>query len=81
MHPTLYEIYKDARSWINERREQYRAECKAWAKQGFRPQYCIHGTNLWVEYDPICGYCEADELPDTVQAYIMAKNHYERMSK
>lgn len=28
------------------------------AKEGFRPHHCIHGTNLWVDWDPICGPCE-----------------------
>ena len=27
-------------------------------EDGFRARYCYHGTNLWTDYDPICGYCE-----------------------
>jgi hypothetical protein len=27
-------------------------------KEGYRPHYCIHGTNLWTDYDPMCGPCE-----------------------
>lgn len=27
-------------------------------QEGHRPHYCEHGTNLWVDYDNICGPCE-----------------------
>ncbi len=36
----------------------YLAEVDNWRAQGYRAHYCEHGTNLWVEYDPICGPCE-----------------------
>lgn len=29
-----------------------------YAKQGYRNHYCVHGTNLWTDYDNICGPCE-----------------------
>lgn len=32
-------------------------------EQGFRPQYCIHGTNQWTDYDNICNGCENGDLP------------------
>lgn len=31
------------------------AEARA---EGFRPHYCVHGTNLWTDYDPMCYGCE-----------------------
>ena len=68
----LYPIYKEARAWLIERREEYRKECAEYAKQGFRPHYCIHGTNLWVDYDCACWRCEINEPCDTVQAYLIA---------
>ncbi len=43
---------------IAEERAAYERECKEYAEQGFRAHYCRHGVNLWVDYDPICGYCE-----------------------
>ena len=43
---------------IAEERAVYERECKEYAEQGYRPHYCRHGVNLWVDYDPICGYCE-----------------------
>lgn len=36
----------------------YVAACEEWAAQGYIPQFCRHGVNLWVDYDPICGECE-----------------------
>lgn len=51
-------------------------ECQ---RQGYRPQYCIHGTNTWTDYDNICGGCEdsiypqdttyMDVLKDTLDEY------------
>lgn len=38
--------------------EMYEEECKDYAKQGFAPHYCVHGTNLWVDWDCACGMCE-----------------------
>jgi hypothetical protein len=38
--------------------ESYEAECDSYSAQGYRPRTCFHGTNLWVDYDPICGPCE-----------------------
>lgn len=37
---------------------EYDAECAEYAKQGYRPYSCFHGTNLWVDYDVMCGACE-----------------------
>jgi hypothetical protein len=36
----------------------YDAECAEYAKDGFRPSHCFHGTNMWTDYDPMCGPCE-----------------------
>lgn len=30
---------------------------EAWAR-GEMLHYCVHGTNLWTDYDPMCGPCE-----------------------
>lgn len=40
---------------------EYEEECNEYAKQGYRPHYCIHGTNQWTDYDNICGGCEDGE--------------------
>lgn len=43
---------------LREIQNNYDAECETDRKEGHRPHYCIHGMNLWVDYDPICGPCE-----------------------
>jgi hypothetical protein len=43
---------------LKERQRQYEEYCRDMAAQGYRPEVCFHGTNLWVDYDPICGPCE-----------------------
>ena len=45
----------------NERLEQYERECREYAADGYRPHYCLHGVNLWTDYDNICGWCEEGE--------------------
>lgn len=37
---------------------EYLEACESWRKDGYRPHYCEHGTNLWTDYDNICGGCE-----------------------
>lgn len=36
----------------------YLEACESWRREGYRPHYCEHGTNLWTDYDNICGPCE-----------------------
>lgn len=43
---------------LTEQHEDYLEECEYYREQGYRPHYCEHGTNLWVDYDNICGPCE-----------------------
>lgn len=38
--------------------QQYLEGCESFARQGYRPHYCEHGTNQWTDYDNICGGCE-----------------------
>ncbi len=40
------------------RKAEYEAECREWARQGYRAHHCPHGRDLWVDYDVICGPCE-----------------------
>lgn len=37
---------------------EYRESCEKWAREGYRPHYCEHGTNQWTDWDNICGPCE-----------------------
>ena len=43
----------------------YERECADYAAQGYRPATCIHGTSLWVDFDPMCAWCESDIDPAT----------------
>lgn len=36
----------------------YLDDCEADRRNGYRAHYCEHGTNLWTDYDNICGPCE-----------------------
>lgn len=47
----VYAFY--AKQWA-----AYESECEDYAKQGYRPYACFHGTQLWHDYDVICGACE-----------------------
>lgn len=42
-----------------EMRGSYESDCASYSAQGYRAHYCIHGTDLWTDYDNICGGCEA----------------------
>lgn len=54
-------LYKRALFHVKRLRKvqiAYDEEVLEAAKDGYRPSHCIHGTNLWVDWDPICGPCE-----------------------
>lgn len=52
--------------WVEEKRQAQR--------EGFRPSHCPHGTNLHVDYDPICGNCEAPEMYDGTGYYSIDRD-------
>lgn len=72
MATALFPYYVEARKVIQENREGYAQACKEWAEEGFAPQFCIHGTNLWVDYDCACFMCEAS-LSDLEWAVSLAR--------
>ena len=52
---------------------EYLAERERSYREGFRPQYCFHGANLWSDYDVICGWCELGEQdPDRPMTFVDA---------
>ena len=61
-------VYKVCKARHLEHQAQYVQYCADMAKEGYAPQYCIHGTNQWTDYDNICGGCESDY---TLNDYIM----------
>lgn len=69
--------------WLRERRDTYERECEAYARQGYRPHYCIHGVNQWVDYDIPCGSCEegyTDQEFALMWAHIEVRQWIERMT-
>lgn len=54
----------EIRNRLTAQQAEYRTACAEAAAEGFAPHYCIHGTNLWTDYDPICGACEAGEFTE-----------------
>lgn len=47
-----------ARYDLINRSNEYLRDVEDAAKEGYRPHHCFHGTNLWTDYDNICGPCE-----------------------
>ena len=72
----LFPYYLQARAWLVQRREEYARECAEWRAQGFRPHHCIHGVNMWVDYDCACAECELDDRSDLQIARDLAKREF-----
>lgn len=58
---------------IRAQRAEWEESAGQYAREGFRPRTCVHGTSLWVDYDPICGPCE-DGLSDHEVALIAGRH-------
>lgn len=43
---------------LRDEYQRYLDDCERDRADGYRPHYCEHGANLWVDYDVICGPCE-----------------------
>lgn len=63
--------------------EDYFAMCAEYRREGFSPRYCVHGVNMWVDYDCACFECEdggwdADTLMDFpfTRAVVMARDEW-----
>lgn len=41
--------------------ENYREACEDDRRNGHRPHHCVHGVNMWVDYDCACYQCEDGE--------------------
>lgn len=59
----------------------YLADCESDRQAGYRAHYCEHGTNLWTDYDNICGPCEdgrtnSDPMQRRERALAEAKRIY-----
>lgn len=69
----IYPLYIEARQWLQQRREEYQKMVNDCARQGYRPQYCIHGVNQWVDYDCACSSCELDDRSELEEARDLAR--------
>src|SRR5699024_12273592 len=54
--------YDQADRELDQAVTAYMREVEEYAADGFRPETCFHGTNLWGEADPMCGSCEDGEF-------------------
>lgn len=62
---------------LKKRNAEYDSECEqSYREDGLAPHYCIHGTNLWADYDPMCGPCE-----DAEGVYTEAIREAKRITK
>lgn len=55
------DVLKLALIILNRHRQtfiDYEEEAAQYAKEGHRPHYCVHGVNMWVDYDCACYACE-----------------------
>lgn len=48
---------------IRERDAEWESDAVGWAREGYRPRYCRHGANMWVDYDCACWQCEQALTP------------------
>lgn len=71
---------------VRQRDADWNEAAQEWSRQGYRPHYCKHGVNMWVDYDCACWQCEESltvheealiwahqawsEYQDMVQIYI-----------
>lgn len=58
----------------------YLSDMEDLRKEGYGRSHCFHGTDLWVEWDPICGYCE-DGTTLQQLALGRAKHRYEEVER
>lgn len=54
-------LYFSIRKNLKQQQAEYEQECQEYLKNGYRPQYCKHGTNMWVDWDCACWRCESEE--------------------
>jgi hypothetical protein len=60
---------------FREHERRYQRECDEYRRQGYRPHYCIHGTDLWVDFDNICQGCEDGADPRKTSLDLAWRDH------
>lgn len=51
-------LFRKHDATLRMRYESWVQDCRDDRADGHSKSHCEHGTNLWVEWDPICGPCE-----------------------
>jgi len=59
----MYAAAKVARDNTSRAIARWESMARECARQGFAPEYCIHGTRMWVDYDCACWQCEMGDDP------------------
>lgn len=55
---TTLRLARDIARSLEQGYQEWVEACEQDRRDGYRPQFCEHGMNLHVDYDPICGPCE-----------------------
>lgn len=64
------EIVKREKAWREQAIDEYEHNAREDYRNGYRPHYCIHGTNQWSDYDVLCWACEEygwNQFPDYLE--------------
>jgi hypothetical protein len=73
-HGLATQIFWAMKAEAQKAQAEYDEALREWAEEGRAPHYCIHGRNLWVDYDIPCGECENGEpLWDDARDWADAK--------
>lgn len=72
---TLEKIKQAVRNRLEERQRDWEEMRDRLGEQGYRPSECVHGTNLWTDYDPMCLACE-EGLSMEEEALLTAQQIY-----
>lgn len=67
----IKKLYNDYYLKRAEHLNEYNKDVEYWARKGYKPHYCEHGVDQWVDHDIPCGACELGE-PDELDVHEMA---------
>lgn len=63
-------LLPNIRQQTDEIYEEYAEVEQKYLREGFIPEYCIHGVNQWTDYDINCSHCELyghNKLPNPLE--------------
>lgn len=77
----MLQVLRETKANHQRMREEWAEGARLSYAEGFRPHYCIHGTNQWTDYDNICGACENygyNGLPNPYEVAVATVRQAER---